>query len=855
MKKILLSLLAVAMMFTACQEDALQVAGVTDEVSVSLSASAPEIIQRSSDATSSKKGGLTNVDWSKYDLRYILEIYNADGSKLVKKREVKTYPDGGDANFQIRLTPDRAYRFVVWADFVEEGKTTDLHYNTGTESFLSNNGIQIIQDNYSINDESRDAYFVSQTQEISINSVVNLTLTRPFAKLRIVATDIDELEIGTFPSKISVTYDNANVAAFSPISGNLLDTEMEQTAFEATLVENGIYKADEDAETGVQTLFVDYIFAGIEQSPIQFEFSAYDNSNAVINTYAFETDIPLQRNYLTTIKGNILTTGTDVNISVEEAFKNYYENADALAAAFAQGGTFTMLSALTLSAGTSLEVPTGVTLTLDLNGYTLTNPVAGAGALINNGTLIITNGSVINGSQTRGSHTIVNNGGTLELTDVTAGNGIGAGRAISSIGGKVTINGGELIGSNNTINYPSYFGYVIDADNGCEMIINDSQINTTAENIPNGIFSCQNGSTITINGGTYTKAASQVYSAYMIYMKGSNNTINLNSGTFTWYPSEEIYNKDAVYIVSDGSYTGGNIVESPTNTINIAPKVVRQGHANWTEYATTITLTWAEFLEANSLDMGYGGNNSNITIDGENKYIISDWVDAWYTGNLTVKNITFNQGATFTTGDTNEGTVLIENSTFYACDQDLLVAAGESVYGRIDNSGDGLCLDIETGDKTIVKVLNNKFIGENDATVDRNGYKNWSSVTSGSKDKARGHAICINGIAGQGNATSVLIEGNTITGVRGNSIQLYTFNYPITVTGNTINSWGINKQTAAGEKSDAAIRGDIKAEADTSLLTVTNNYFGLDEITENILHVNVKYSTANTDGTRVAGTY
>ena len=590
MKKILFFTMAIALLLTACQEEALQVAGRTDEVVINISASAPELMQRSTPTTNSAKGGLTNIDWNKYDLRYILEIYDADGTKLVKSRNQKTYSNGGNADFQIRLTPDRTYRFVVWADFVEEGKTTDLHYNTGTESFLSNNGIQIIQDNYSINDESRDAYFVSQAQEININSAVNLTLTRPFAKLRIVATDIDELEIGTYPQKIEVSYDKVTISAFEPITGLLHNTQMEKTLFSVTLPEQGNYATGYDAENGVQTLFVDYIFAGTEQSPIQFEFSAYDNNNAVINTYAFDTDIPLQRNYLTTIIGNILTTGTDINTSIEDSFNK-------------------------------------------------------------------------------------------------------------------------------------------------------------------------------------------------------------------------------------------------------------------------ITLTWAEFLEANSLDMGYGGNNSNITIDGENKYIISDWVDAWYTGNLTVKNITFNQGATFTTEDTNEGTVLIENSTFYACDQDLLVAAGESVYGRIDNSGDGLCLDIETGDKTIVKVLNNKFIGENDATVDRNGYKNWTSVTNGSKDKARGHAICINGIAGQGNATSVLIEGNTITGVRGNSIQLYTFNYPITVTGNTINSWGINKQTAAGEKSDAAIRGDIKAGADVSLLTVTNNYFGLDEIAGNILHVNVNYSDANTDGTRKAGTY
>lgn len=168
-----------------------------------------------------------------------------------------------------------------------------------------------------------------------------------------------------------------------------------------------------------------------------------------------------------------------------------------------------------------------------------------------------------------------------------------------------------------------------------------------------------------------------------------------------------------------------------------------------------------------------------------------------------------------------------------------------------------MCLDVDTYNSTHVSVVvkNSQFIGENDDTLPRSGYKTYNITTSAWEgDKSRGHAIAINAIAGSGTAGSVLIDNNTITGTRGNAIQLYGFDYAITVSNNTINSWGKNASNASGTKDDAAIRGDIKTNGS---LTLTNNYFGLDESESprQLYHVNVKDYTANTDHTRVKGTY
>ena len=46
---------------------------------------APEALQttRTVAGTNSALGGLTNVDWERYDLRYQIAVYSSDGSRLL----------------------------------------------------------------------------------------------------------------------------------------------------------------------------------------------------------------------------------------------------------------------------------------------------------------------------------------------------------------------------------------------------------------------------------------------------------------------------------------------------------------------------------------------------------------------------------------------------------------------------------------------------------------------------------------------------------------------------------------------------------------------------------------------------
>jgi hypothetical protein len=70
------------------------------------------------------------------------------------------------------------------------------------------------------------------------------------------------------------------------------------------------------------TLFTDYILATNEQTPIGFSVSVYDKGNGLIKETVFNTDIPIQRNYLTTVIGNMLTSSTEINVTINDNFAN-----------------------------------------------------------------------------------------------------------------------------------------------------------------------------------------------------------------------------------------------------------------------------------------------------------------------------------------------------------------------------------------------------------------------------------------------------------------------------------------------------------------------------------------------------
>ena len=169
--------LLITIIGASCQKEEIadRIARPGEEGNVTLRFALPETIgvTKAPTATSSSaRGGITNVDMSKYDIRYKLAVYSAAGQQVIAP-SVKTVDKYEEITYEIRLTPNRTYKFVVWADFVKQGTDADLHYNTTDFT----NVVCTDPADKQLNDESRDAYCIATDIAVG-NDEINQTLVQ-----------------------------------------------------------------------------------------------------------------------------------------------------------------------------------------------------------------------------------------------------------------------------------------------------------------------------------------------------------------------------------------------------------------------------------------------------------------------------------------------------------------------------------------------------------------------------------------------------------------------------------------------------------------------------------------------------
>ena len=352
MKARFFAIAALVLGLASCQKDFAPEANLGAEVDYRLEVSAPELGTTragvdgadTNNAKDSAFGAIDyfqGADWSKVDLRYTLEIYDADENgelkggvaTLVKDRQAIVVDEYKAVTFETRLAPKRNYRFVVFADFVENGaatawseaeKLTKDGLRHSFEKSLTN--ITLIKED--INDEASDAYFAVK-HVVPSNNTHNtdaITLTRPYGKLRVVATDLHELNLNVKPGSVKVVYGAYNAKAFNAVTGEIAE-EYAEKEFDYNYVDEGIVytegydalKGEKDRNTHM-TIFTDYILATDTQHTINFNMLVNDEDGVEIKATAFSTEIPVQRNHLTTIIGNVLTTATEVEVTINDNF-------------------------------------------------------------------------------------------------------------------------------------------------------------------------------------------------------------------------------------------------------------------------------------------------------------------------------------------------------------------------------------------------------------------------------------------------------------------------------------------------------------------------------------------------------
>lgn len=324
-------------------------------------------------------------------------------------------------------------------------------------------------------------------------------------------------------------------------------------------------------------------------------------------TFSSDVSAYVAKGYVQNENGTVEQLG-ETN-AVAKVGDTYYKTlADAVAAA--DNNTVTLLKDVTAD----ITIPAGKTMTLDLNGKTLTN--VNDHTILNNGNLTITGtGKVDNISHAKGAlynkGTVVVNGGTFDRSKengkTSNDSGSNSWYTIKNVG-SMTIHDGATVqtaGNNTTLGKFSSLvsnGY-FDANDystnkgldqpiltidggtfrgGLNTIKNDDRAKLT---INGGTFSnyyqavVQNHNIAEITGGTFTAASDANAETYGIYNCGCGaeidlGTLTVSGGTFTGatYAVAEVSSLNAAVNISGGQFAGTKaaIVKSSTSKATIA---------------------------------------------------------------------------------------------------------------------------------------------------------------------------------------------------------------------------------------------------------------------------------------------
>ena len=332
MKKILLSFLALGglLFASSCQMDEPDAGTLTGEVDFSITAGIPSGITTYSptdgDAVS-HLGGINNVTGD-YVLRFILEVYDGDAVAYTETKYLE-YFSSPEVTFNPRLLA-KEYDFVFWADFVAKGDSEenrgDLYYNTS-------NGLTAIsyKDNVTgsvLTTDLVDAYYAKEDVNLTQSSQsLQVTLTRPFGKIRLLATDAPQNQVADdlkVPTSATIAFTDATVpATFNARTGEASEPDLSVTGYTFTAV-----KEPSPVVTGHSDLAQEGKFAYLLGQTYFFESpvsTAYKMTVTVNNAteqigYRELTNIPVSANKLTTVIGNFYTNEGNIDVVVDDMF-------------------------------------------------------------------------------------------------------------------------------------------------------------------------------------------------------------------------------------------------------------------------------------------------------------------------------------------------------------------------------------------------------------------------------------------------------------------------------------------------------------------------------------------------------
>ena len=286
------ALLCGTLMLASCSHDEPAAPDATI-VEASFSVDVSDVIPtRGSDALNSALGGAKN-------LNYILALYEvADNNTLILSDFCQISDTDGDGErFSPMVSLGKTYTMVALAHFGDRLTLTDAQ----KADYLKAMPVAGV-----FNDESEDFYVATKTARFTADNLQHaLTLKRPYAKLRIVATD--------YPA--AATISSVSIDYGSNTLFDRFDALTQQFSLDATVsptLTASQYSVT-DAATA-KTIVADYFPVNADTYLRTFTVTVTLNDDSQFSrTFS---DIPLRRNALTTLSGAFFSSRSSMKCDV-----------------------------------------------------------------------------------------------------------------------------------------------------------------------------------------------------------------------------------------------------------------------------------------------------------------------------------------------------------------------------------------------------------------------------------------------------------------------------------------------------------------------------------------------------------
>lgn len=293
------ALLCGTLMLASCSHDEPTAPDATTvEASFSVDV-ADAIPTRGSDGLNSALGGAQNL--GAQNLNYILALYEvADNNTLILSDFCQISDTDGDGErFSPMVTLGKTYTMVALAHFGDRLTLSDAQ----KADYLKAMPVVGV-----FNDESEDFYVATKTARFTADNLQHaLTLKRPYAKLRIVATDYPD---AATISSVSIDYGTNTLF-------NRFDALTQQFSLDPTVSQT--LTAEQysltDAATA-KTIVADYFPVNVDTYLKAFTVTVTLNDDYHSQFSRTFSDIPLRRNALTTLSGAFFSSPSPMKCDV-----------------------------------------------------------------------------------------------------------------------------------------------------------------------------------------------------------------------------------------------------------------------------------------------------------------------------------------------------------------------------------------------------------------------------------------------------------------------------------------------------------------------------------------------------------